>query len=101
MLQVPFATADDEQQLQQSLEQMQSLDLILIDTPGLSPDDLPQRGQLQRLLSLLNAATVHLVVNAAHCDLALDKAISFFKPLGVTHLLPTHLDWYEKSYNFV
>lgn len=96
VLQVPFATADDEQQLQQSLEQMQNLDLIIIDTPGLSPDDLPQRGQLQHLLSLLKAATVHLVVNAAHCDLALDKAISFFKPLGVTHLLPTHLDWYEK-----
>lgn len=96
VMQVPFAAAANEKQLKECYEQMQDLDLILVDTPGLSPDELPQRGQLQRLLALFNTPVVHLVINAAHCEAAMDKAISFFKPLGVTHLLPTHLDWHEK-----
>lgn len=90
---VPFEPAGDEYQLQHAFQRFSSLELVIVDTPGLSPDDLHHREELARLLKILSAPEVHLLASAGAREQVLAKTIRFFSPLGITHLLPTHMDW--------
>lgn len=96
LIQVPFSKAEDEAQFKLALNRMRDLDLVVVDTPGLGPEDFSQREKMQKLLKAYPHVAVHLLFNGAMCEAAMAKTIAFFKPLGVTHILPTHLDWFGR-----
>jgi flagellar biosynthetic protein FlhF len=90
---LPFETAADEQQLDQALQRLDTVELILVDTPGLGPHDQARRDALSQRLQRLNAVEIHLLLPAGAQEQVMTKTIEFFTPLGITRLLPTHLDW--------
>lgn len=94
LIQVPFAKVTDADQFSAALQTMDGLDLVIVDTPALGPADLELRNHLRDMLDMAGSATVHLLLNGAACAEAMDRTMTFFKPLGVTHILPTHLDWF-------
>lgn len=96
LIQVPFAKITDADQFSTALATMDDLDLIIVDTPALGPEDLELRNHLRDMLEMPGNVTVHLLLSGAACAEAMDKTIRFFKPLGITHILPTHLDWFGR-----
>lgn len=93
---VALQTARDSDQLQSALAYFDDCDLVVIDTPGLDPLAHEPRERLARMLLTLDQADVHLVFNATAQSSAMERVIDFFAPLGVTRLLPTHLDWCDR-----
>lgn len=96
VMQVPFAMVEDEEQFNRTLHHMRSMQLIVVDTPGLSPNNVAYREKLQRLLRITVDPEVHLLINAVTREDVIADMIAFFKPVGVTRLLPTHMDWVKR-----
>ncbi|MCJ8501291.1 Ada metal-binding domain-containing protein [Desulfatitalea alkaliphila] len=93
---VALQTARDSDQLQSALACFDDCDLVVIDTPGLDPLALAPRERLAGMLMTLDQADVHLVFNATTQSRTMERVSDFFGPLGVTRLLPTHLDWCDR-----
>lgn len=93
ILGVPFIRAEDETGLHQALRHFRSLELVLLDTPGLSPDDISRREALADTFRLLPGSEIHLLINTGAREDVIIKTINFFRPLGINRLLPTHIDW--------
>jgi flagellar biosynthesis protein FlhF len=67
--------------------------LVVVDTPGMAAHDHVQLEQLRRLIKAIANASVYLVLNADADTAAMDKAVRFFKPLGVQRVIFTKVDW--------
>ncbi|MDA8138541.1 MAG: flagellar biosynthesis protein FlhF [Desulfobacteraceae bacterium] len=93
IMEIPFESAANEMALEQALQRLDTMELILVDTPGLGPQDRVGRDALKPLLQQLNATEIHLLLPAGARASVMTRAIDFFAPLGVNRLLPTHLDW--------
>ncbi|HTY79020.1 MAG TPA: hypothetical protein VMI34_14450 [Candidatus Bathyarchaeia archaeon] len=92
LLDVPYVLALTPERLAAPLPVPERRGCVLIDTPGVAAED---RHALERLDDLLEAAAadeVHLVLSATTKTQDIRAALRAFKPLGVTHLLFTHLD---------
>ncbi len=92
VLDVPYVLALTPEELAAPLPTPARRGCVLIDTPGMTTED---RQALERLDDLLEAAAadeVHLVLSATTKTQDIRAALRAFKPLGVTHLLFTHLD---------
>ena len=92
LLDVPYVLVLRPEELAAPLPVPERRACILIDTPGIASED---RQGIERLDDMLEAALadeVHLVLSATTKTQDIRAALRAFKPLGVTHLLFTHLD---------
>jgi flagellar biosynthesis protein FlhF len=94
---VPFHTAFSEEALKEAIAELDGYPLVLVDTPGISPDHHVQREELCRLLAYLQNAETILLLNAAMQEHAMDQMVQFFNPFHIHSLLFTGLDWAMKA----
>lgn len=78
--------------LARTLEEMADHDVILVDTPGLAPEDETILADVGQMLATVQADETHLVLNATVREQFLTQALDTFAPLGIDRLLLTHLD---------
>ena len=83
----------DCREVREVLHSITHADLIVVDTPGLAPNDVAGRTRLKNLLADLKGAEVHLVLSATVQESILCKFADFFAPLGINRLLFTKIDW--------
>lgn len=82
----------DAEQLQKVLNDLANVDVVLIDTPGVSKRDESMMDDVGVLLRLANPDETHLVVNATVREAVLAATVSTFLSFGVNRLLFTHMD---------
>lgn len=102
ILGVPFASAAQHEDLKKVIEMSQDIDLILIDTPGLSPKDHEGIKRLGALRDIELPIDFHLTLSVTEKESQMDQAIRSFSPLGIHSLVFTKLDesWsYGEIYN--
>jgi flagellar biosynthesis protein FlhF len=92
VLGVPFRVAASAQEMAAARAAFSSSDLLLIDTPGLSPKDERAIGALSELLAPARPDEVHLALPASGSESALLHAWRAFQPLAPSRLLFTKLD---------
>lgn len=68
-------------------------DVIVVDTPGFGMHDSATLRQVADMVSQIDGAEVHLLLNAGIQHSVMEAMLGFFKPLGVVRLLFTHLEW--------
>lgn len=90
---VPFETAFTPEELKDSLHQLNTYALIIIDTPGISSNDQIQREKLRRQLASIDNAENLLLLNASLQEKATAQIIEYFRPLDIHSLFFTGLDW--------
>jgi flagellar biosynthesis protein FlhF len=88
-----MSVAHDGQELAETLQRLSSVDLILIDTPGISPADREGSDYIVSMLQTLQYGEIHLLVNASMEGKAMRKIIACFERFSPHRLIFTHLDW--------
>jgi flagellar biosynthetic protein FlhF len=88
-----FQAPSGPEEINAALAHCRDDDVIIVDTPGFGMNDTATLQQVTDMVSQIDGAEVHLLLNAGvqHCVMA--AMLDFFKPLGVVRLLFTHLDW--------
>lgn len=89
---VPFRVAADAHEMEDARRHFADHDLILIDTPGLSPRDSAGVTALVDLLRHASIDETHLALTAAGSEASLLAACRAFAPLRPSRLLFTKLD---------
>lgn len=92
LLEVPYLLALTPAELAAPLPLPAPRACVLIDTPGVGPDDRPALARLGELLRAAAPDEVHLVLSATSKAPDAHAAIRAFSTVGATHLLFTHLD---------
>lgn len=92
IMNVQLTVVHDAEQLNAVLSGLMDVDVVLIDTPGIGRKDEEMLKQVGALLRLADPHEIHLVAHAAFTQEVLATAQATFRPLGVTHLLPAHVD---------
>jgi flagellar biosynthesis protein FlhF len=92
IMNLPLAVVHDTEQLQSALNDLADVDVVLIDTPGMSRNDLSMTDDVCTLLRFANPDETHLVVNATIRDDVFEASVNAFSLLGVNRLLFTHMD---------
>jgi flagellar biosynthesis protein FlhF len=82
----------DADQLQSAMNQLVDVDVILIDTPGMTPVDQSMMDEVGALLRLAKPDETHLVASATVRGEVLAAAVDRFSRLGADRLLLTHMD---------
>ena len=94
IMNLPFAVARDSEQLLRFLEDHADVDILLIDTPGVGRADTIMVDEIARLLGAIIPDETHLVLNATVRYTVLDRLVKTLQPVGLDHLLFTHMDEY-------
>lgn len=89
---VPFAAAQSPQQLHQGLRRHGRAEVVLIDMPGVGPEDVSSAAELHRLIGEESVITTHLVLPASSQERDLRRVIDRVKDLPLLRLLFTKLD---------
>ncbi|RJQ84836.1 MAG: hypothetical protein C4519_04265 [Desulfobacteraceae bacterium] len=89
---VPFESAGDPAELSVVLQRMSAAHLV-VDTPGLSPSDMTGIADLGRMLQCFSDPEIHLLIHAGAREQVMARTIDQYKPLNISRLLPTHVDW--------
>jgi flagellar biosynthesis protein FlhF len=92
ILDVPHLMAFTPDEVAEQLQRSAVRENVLIDTPGLGPDDQSGLSRLGELLHAARPAEVHLVLSATSKTADALAAVRAFSSVGITHLLFTHLD---------
>lgn len=92
ILGVPVAAASSRAELESSLQRFRDKDLILIDTPGISHNDVYGINELRELLEVIDASEVHLLIGAGTRKSDFDRIFVRFNLLPVHRLLFTKVD---------
>ena len=90
ILDVPLAFADSEGELAAALSAQAGRDVVLVDTPGVSPNDAERLAELAALLRA--GAESHLVLSATTNDAELAAAIRSFGACGFASVIFTKCD---------
>jgi flagellar biosynthesis protein FlhF len=98
---LPFETASDPTHLSRLMGRMADAQLVVVDTPGLNPQELSRRDALAHMIKALEDPEVHLLISAATQETVIAKNVALFRPLGIHRLLPTHLDWSDRAGPFI
>jgi flagellar biosynthesis protein FlhF len=93
ILGIPMLRAGTSRELSAALIKLKSSDLRIIDTPGIGPGDGALRDQLNAMFKPIEQAEVHLLINAALTEKAMQKTIECFHPFAPRHLIFTQADW--------
>ena len=97
---ISWKKVSNKKELKSALHQFQDKNVILIDTPGLAPNDSEHFNELKNLMSYASPDEVHLLLNAYMKDIDMKSAHQRFRPLGVNRLLFSKLDE-TLSYGFL
>lgn len=89
---VPFAAAQSPQQLHQGLRRHGRADIVLIDMPGVGPEDVSSAAELHRLIGEESVVTTHVVLPASSQERDLRRVLDRVKDLPLLRLLFTKLD---------
>jgi flagellar biosynthesis protein FlhF len=89
---IPTKPAADAASLQRALYRFRKADVILIDTPGVSPGDKREAESLKVSLDSIRPVEVHLVLSATDREADLESAVQRFKPFGINWTIFTKLD---------
>ncbi len=97
---LPFESAHDPGDLKRVMDSLEDMHIV-VDTPGLNPNEFARRDALARTIKAMDRAEVHLLFSAAAQEAVIAKSVELFKPLGIHCLLPTCLDWADQSGPFI
>jgi flagellar biosynthesis protein FlhF len=89
---LPLEAAPNAAELSRAIEKFAQTDLILIDTPGVSPSDPEQILELKSLLANIPNIQTHLVMCAATKETDLIATAEAFKDIDVQRLVFTKVD---------
>jgi flagellar biosynthesis protein FlhF len=92
IIEVPLRTVLTPEEMRQTVEAMEGMDAILIDTVGRSQNDPMRLGQLRAFLEAAGPDEVHLVVSSTINRRCVTQVVKRFAPLGVNRLILTKLD---------
>ena len=92
IMKLPLYVVQDADELQSALRELASADTVLIDTPGMGPEDRSMITAVRTLLFTAQPDEIHLVVNAAVRIDVLVAAVKTYGDLNPDHILFTHLD---------
>jgi len=92
ILGVPLAVAGCAADARQAVAGWSCMDVIIIDTPGVSPGDAERRSEVCEMLNALKCKQVHLVLNAGSREADLMAVIGAWKRSPVGCLAFTRLD---------
>ena len=92
VLGVPFASALSPRQVHEGLRRHAHADLVLIDMPGVGPDEVSSARELHRLLRDESDVATHLVLPASTREQDLRRIVARVKELPLLRLLFTKLD---------
>jgi flagellar biosynthesis protein FlhF len=89
---VPFAAAQSPRQLHQGLRRHGWADVVLIDMPGVGPEDVSSAAELHRLIGEESVITTHVALPASSQERDLRRILDRVKDLPLLRLLFTKLD---------
>ena len=92
IMRLSLTIVHDAEQLQSAVSKLVDVDVILIDTPGMTPMDQFMLDEVGELLRLAKPDETHLVASATVRDDVFAAAVDTFSSLGADRLLITHLD---------
>ncbi len=92
ILGLPMQVAPTAEEARGRLEALGAADVVVIDTPGVSPGETGRREQVQRTLAALACREIHLVLNACSREKEALAAIEAWKGVPIGHLAFTRLD---------
>ena len=92
ILGVPIAAATSAAEARQALQAFQEMDWLIVDTPGVGPEEEQRLGEVRQILEPLKAKDVHLVLNAGTREKDLVRVIERWKGFPVNCLAFTRLD---------
>jgi flagellar biosynthesis protein FlhF len=92
LLKVPVAVATSADAVHARWQASQSMDWLIVDTPGVSLAEEKRRSAMQQLLEPLKHKEVHLVLNACSREKDLLRTIDVWRGFPVDRLLFTRLD---------
>jgi flagellar biosynthesis protein FlhF len=92
ILGVPLAVATSAAEARQTVDEWSSMDVVIIDTPGVSPGEAERRSEVRQILNALKCREVHLVLNAGSRENDLMPVIDAWKKATVNCLAFTRLD---------
>ena len=89
---IPLETAVNPIELKRAIKKFKHKDLILIDTPGINPNDSAQISELKSFFARQPDMQKHLVVSVATKDKDLANMSKIIREIGARRLLFTKLD---------
>jgi flagellar biosynthesis protein FlhF len=92
ILGIPLAIASDAGEMADALALFSDKDLVLLDTPGISPANHSLFSELKGCLKAARPDEVHLLLGACTQERDLASAMARFQPLGVNRILFTKID---------
>jgi flagellar biosynthesis GTPase FlhF len=95
LLKVPVYAGFDSENLDKTLQQCRYAGNLIVDTPGLGPNNRQAFEELKSQLNLLGADTRYLLIPAPVNKQMILRTLELYKPLGVNRLIITQLDWSE------
>ena len=92
IIDLPMHVVSTPREMRETVERMNHLDLILLDTAGRSPKDEIRLQELKVFLSEAAADEVHLVLSSVAASRTLEQTAEQFTAIGATSLILTKLD---------
>jgi len=92
ILGLPMQVAPTAEEAAERLKLLGPADVVIIDTPGVSPGEADRRAEMRRTLAALGCREIHLVLNACTREKDALAAIDAWKGVPVAQLAFTRLD---------
>jgi flagellar biosynthesis protein FlhF len=92
ILGVPLAVATSPEEARLALSDLGDADTLIVDTPGISPNETDRRSALRTILDTLPSREVHLVLSAAGREKDLQRVVDAWKGVTINRLAFTRLD---------
>ena len=92
IIDLPMHVVSTPREMRETVERMNHLDLILLDTAGRSPKDEIRLQELKVFLAEAAADEVHLVLSSVAASRTLEQTAEQFTAVGATSLILTKLD---------
>ncbi len=89
---VPMKTAFNYKELKRTIKEFKGVDIVLIDTVGISQKDESQLNELKAFFDKIQMDEIHLLLSATTKDDDLDDILKNYKSLSFNRLIFTKLD---------
>ena len=88
----PLKVVANPEELREAMNSMSSMDFVLIDTAGRSPNDMMKINELRDLLATVEPDEVHLVLSSTSAPACIELAVQRFSEVRVDKIIFTKLD---------
>ena len=92
IIDIPIETASNKHELKKSIKKLGDYDLVLIDTPGISPENGSGINEIKEYCACINSVDIHLLLSATIKDTDLVDICKKFNSIPVNKLLFTKID---------